>query len=275
MNRFVSLAALASALVSTPALAAESDTRFGGMIFIPPMSEISTVVEMPNIDFDLAKVGKTDSTLDNDRDPAAVPTPTEEEEADKEPLITGGMSLDSANIYSDLYRQNDSPTVKVFASVDVGLPCTGEGYASRAVDTSFALEVDVGFECPIKLGKKVNATVSYSHYFLNKLSDIDTFQLKLSAGRVDASITQYVVQNGEADATKIEVGYTLSPVKALSLRLLGVYENGFHLPDLLAAGVEASYALTKRLSLTGAVYTPLRGAGPRTTQAVAGISFNF
>ncbi len=280
----ISLAALAAALAATPALASEDNPQFGGMISIPPMSEVAAVekgalIATPILDikFDLANVGKTESTPqpkigEKDDEPT-------EEGADTDPLITGGAAIDSKYVFSDLYVQTDSPTAKVYASVslrDLGLKaCTADFFAAHGIKKKVGREFDFGASCGIPLADGIEASLGVSRYVLGGLTDITTLEGTVKVGAFDVVVDQYVVDGAEADATKVEVGYTLTPIKALSLRMLGVYENGFGLPDLFAAGVEASYSLTKRLSLTGAIYAPISGAGPRKTQAVAGISFNF
>lgn len=265
-----------AATATTPALAQEAPIEFD-LAFTDTALIATPRISIPNIAFDLAKVGPSESTSET-QTAGELPALTAEK-AKSGSIISGGASLDSKYVFSDNYVQINSPTAKVYASVslrDLGLDsCTADFFAAHGLKTKAGREFDFGASCGIPLADGIEATLGISRYVLGGLTDITTLEGTVKAGAIDLGLTQYVVDGAEADATKVEVGYTLPKVKDVSVRVLGVYENGFGLPNLLAAGVEASYALTKRLSLTGAVYTPISGAGPRKTQAVAGVSFSF
>ena len=278
MRAFV-LSVLPLVACATPALAQQAPPISSDVTFDEKGTLIATPVpEIVPIQFDLANIGadNNDPALDSSKDANAV-SAVDEGEAD--PLITGGAALDSKYVFSDLYVQTNSPTAKVYAAVnlrDLGLSnCTADFFAAHGLTTKVGREVDLGASCSFLLAEGIEASLGISRYVLGGLTDITTLQGTLKAGAFDVGLTEYVVDGGEDDAAKIEVGYTLTPTKALTLRPLVVYEHGFGLPDLLAAGAEASYALTDRFSLTAAAYTPISGAGPRKTQAVVGVSFSF
>lgn len=291
----ISLAALAAALVATPALAAEDNPQIAGMIFIPPMSGVrfnqesapalaneadaTSTVEIPDIKFDLANVGGTKSASElSTKTSNELPASTEEK---PDPLITGGISINRRYGFSDRYIQINSPTAKAYASVslrDIGLPnITLDAFGAHGLKNKRNRELDLGGTLhDIPLGQAVTAELSVSQYFLANLHDITTVVGKVSSGAVDASVTHYMVHR-EPDATKVEVGYTRTLTQSLTLRPLVVFEHGFGLSDEFVGGLETSFALGHGFSLTGAVYTALyeKHGDPRGTVWDFGISFNF
>jgi hypothetical protein len=131
--------------------------------------------------------------------------------------------------------------------------------------------------CRFDVATDVQVEVSALRYVLGGMTDISTFEGKVVYGAGDLTVTQYIVDGAEVDATKVEVGYTIEPAKKLSVRGVLVYENGFGLPDIYVGGAEASYELDDHWSLTLAGYAPIhRDVGDtRSFEAVFGLMFNY
>ena len=264
--------------VTTPALAQEAPIEFD--LALTDTALIATPrITIPNIAFDLAKVGPSESTSET-QTAGELPALTAEK-AKSGSIISGGASFNRRYGFSDRYVQIDSPTAKAYASVnlrDLGLPhVTADAFVAHGLKTKRNREFDGSLTLhDISLGGGVTGEFSVSQYVLADLHDITTFVGTMSRGPVDASITQYLVHR-EPDATKIEVGYTLTPVKSLSLRPLVVFEHGFGLSDELVGGAEASYSLGHGFSVTGAVYTAIheKHGDPRGTVVDFGIGISF
>ena len=279
MRAFV-LSALPLVAIATPALAQTTPINFD--ITVTDTKLIATpVVEIPDIKFDLAttNTGATESAAES-QSAGELPA-LNAEKAESGSIISGGASVNRRYGFSDRYVQIDSPTAKAYASVnlrDLGLPhVTADAFVAHGLKTKRNRELDLGATVhDISLGGGVTGEFSVSQYVLADLHDITTFVGRMSRGPVDVSITQYLVHQ-EPDATKIEVGYTLTPVKSISLRPLVGFEHGFGLSDELVGGAEASYSVGQGFSVTGAVYTALykKHGDPRGTVVDIGVSFNF
>lgn len=206
-----------------------------------------------------------------------VTAPAYAQEADGGPEISVGGTIVSRYVFSDLYVQIDSPTAKIWASIPIGeTPCSVDLFAAQAVSgQSFGSEVDIGASCTIELAEGIEATALVSRYVLTGITDITTFEASVAAGDFDLSVTQYIVDGPEVDATKIEAGYTLSSGR-VSLRPLLVAEYGFGLPDIYVGGVEGHVDVGGGFSMDGAFYTPLERdrTDPRQTEWYAGLSWN-
>lgn len=257
-----SIPLLAVAVTATPALASDKSTDpvSGFNLADVPGSEVvlptNTKAELPSPIFGMA---------------------TEEVSS---PVSFGGTVV-SKYIFSDLYVQTDSPTAQVWASVDTNIigikGCSVDLFASHGFTTTVGREFDVGASCRFDLAKDVNVELSASRYILGGASDITTLVAKVSHGPVAASVTQYIVDGSEPDATKVELGLTVEPAKRLSLRGVFTYEHGFGLPDIYVGGVEANYAVTDHWALTFSGYAPLHLAAgdPRSSEVAVGVQFNF
>lgn len=208
---------------------------------------------------------------------ALVSAPAYAQEADNSPEISVGGTVVSQYVFSDLYVQIDSPTAQVWASIPIGeTPCSVDLFAAQAINgQSFGSEADIGASCTLELAEGIEATALVSRYILTGITDITTFEASVAAGDFDLSVTQYVVDGPEADATKIEAGYTLSSGR-VTVRPLAVAEYGFGLPDIYVGGVEGSVDVGSGFSLDGAFYTPLErdSTDPRRTQWFVGLSWN-
>lgn len=195
--------------------------------------------------------------------------------------ISLGGSLDSKYVFSDLYVQIDEPTAKVWANIDtrrIGIKgCSIDLFLAHGVATDKHYEGDIGASCRFDLNKDVKVELSASRYMLAGLSDITTLEGKVSHGPIDLRVTEYLVADGEPDATKVEFGYTVEPVKKLTIRGVLTFEHGFGLHDIYVGGAEANYALTEHLSLTLSGYAPLHKIDddPRKAQVTAGITVHF
>ncbi len=264
-NSIFSIPFLVTALAASPALADEAaDSVTGFDLANVPGSSVSllerTKVELPSPSFGALK---------------------EETVTEKKSPISFGGTVVSKYIFSDLYVQTDSPTAQMWASVDthiIGLDgCSLDLFAAHGLKTKVGREVDVGASCRFDIAKDVNVELSGSRYILGGATDIITLVAKVSHGPVDGSVTQYVVDGNEPDATKVEVGYEVEPVKNLSLRGVLAYEHGFGLADIYVGGVEASYAIDNHWSFTVSGYAPIyRSAGdPRSSEVAVGVQFNF
>lgn len=279
--RTVLFTLLAATAFATPALAQMAPINFDITVDEKGRLIATPVIQVLPIKFDLAKVSTTESASEPQPQGSGELPASTEQEAKADTLITGGGSIDLRYGFSDRYIQIDSPTANAYASVnlrDLGLShITADIFAAHGLKTKRNRELDLGLTLhDIPLAEGVTAEMSVSEYFLADLHDITTFVAKVSSGQFDASVTQYLVHN-EPDATKLEVGYTLTPIKALALRPLAVFERGFGLPDEFVGGLEASLALGAGFSLSGAVYAaPFEKKGdPRGTVVNMGISFSF
>lgn len=265
--RFSTLAlALGVGLMTFPSWAHAAEAEVVATVVAPeaPVSPPAAFVAEPCAVDNCEAVSSTSSTSEED-----------------EPVVSGGGTVVSKYAFSDLFVQTNSPTAQVWASLDtriIGINgCSVDLFASRGITTKVGREVDVGASCRFDVAENVNVELSGSRYILGGATDITTLVAKVSHGPVDASVTQYLVDGPEQDATKFEIGYTIEPVENWSLRAVAAYETGFELPDIVTAGAEISYRLNDALSLTFAGYVPLhRGAGdPRSAVATVGVQFSF
>ena len=192
------------------------------------------------------------------------------------PMFSGGLAVKSQYVLGDLLVGTDKPVVQGWASFKLGEQCSLEVWGSHGFSTQAGAELDGGGKCHAKIGDKTEVELSVLRYVLHGTSDMTDVTTMLRHGPLDVKVSRYLWDNNP-DATQFEVGYTLEPSEHISVRGLVTYETGFGLPDIVVGGAEVSYALTKRLSLIGAIYAPLyQGSGyQRSTQAVLGLEFNF
>lgn len=196
-------------------------------------------------------------------------------------IISGGGAVDSQYIFSDLHVQNDKPTAKLWASIDtagIGLKgCSVDLFGAHGLTSKVGREIDIGGSCHFDLSKDVKADVSVSRYILGGATDITTLKGKVSYGPADITVTQYIVDGAEPDATKVELGYTKTVTETLSLRGVLVYEHGFGLHDIVVGGMECNLKVAPNFYLTGAVYAPVskHKKDYRETQASVGTTFTF
>jgi hypothetical protein len=191
------------------------------------------------------------------------------------PAVTGGAAIKTQYVLSDLVVATDEPVVQAWALLRLGEHCSANGWGSHGLSTRAGAELDLGASCKLTIGPESEVEAVVNRYVLHGIPDITEFTLKFKQGSFDASMSRYL-WDSNPDATQVEVGYTLTPTDRLSVRALVTYETGFGMSDIVVGGAEVNYALSERVSLIGAVYTPIhRGVGDtRNTEAVFGLEFN-
>ena len=174
--------------------------------------------------------------------------------------ISGQAALVNRNVLDDMFVQSNQPTVKASAAIDlssIGLKnCTIDPYVAIGVRTSNGNEFDGGGSCRFNLNERIRTEVSVSHYFLKGESGMTAVIGTVTAGPVDLSVTGYIVDDGLPDAIKLTAGYSITPIKLLTVRGFITYEHGFGVSDVVVGGIQTDYKVANNLFLTGALYTP-------------------
>jgi hypothetical protein len=168
--------------------------------------------------------------------------------------FSGDVSINSQYVDRDLFVLTDVPVVQASLNAKISDGCQLEAWGTQAFSKEMGGELDLGGSCSFDLGS-LKATVSAKQLLLHDSGDITELTVTLTKGPVDLTVGRYIWEN--QDATRIELGYTIEPVKKVTLRPAVVYETGFDAPDIVVGSLDLSYALNDKLSLTASVLTPL------------------
>lgn len=189
--------------------------------------------------------------------------------------VSGDIQAISSYIDDDGFDYSDGPAVQGTLTINLGEHCSIDLWGSKTLSNNLGDELDAGASCRFNLDEKTEIEVAASQYFLAG-ADMTVVEGTVTRGPVDLTVSHYFYHEGNADATRIQVGVS-HEIDKFDLRAYATYETGFDLPDIATAGLSAEYKLTNRFSLTGNAIVPFsRESGdPRSAQVTAGIKMTF
>jgi hypothetical protein len=190
--------------------------------------------------------------------------------------VNGDVGISNAYVDRDLFVLTDGPVGQASLNATVSDNCELSAGGTQGLNTRIGGELDLGASCDFKLTEKVSVNASVERELLRDQRDITVISGSVSVGPFDLEVKHYF-WDGNPDASRAEVSYTLKPTKQVTVRPAVVYETGFGEKDIVVGIVDLSYDLDDHLSLNASVYTPLhKGAeDERTTRATIGVTYTF
>lgn len=189
--------------------------------------------------------------------------------------ISGEVGIYSKYLDYDLFVLTDEPVVQAGLYAQVSEECTAMAWGSHGTSTSAGGELDVGVRCQVPLGK--GAASAYAlRSFLRGYRDSWTIAAAYHIGGAEMAV-EHFLWDGHPSGTRISASYRYSGIDKLTLKPVVAYETGLGVADMLAAGLNAEYALTGELSLVALGLVPLveDESGFRQEEFMVGLRYGF
>lgn len=190
--------------------------------------------------------------------------------------ISGEVGLYNKYLDYDVLVLTDEPVVQAALYAQISDECTFMAWGSHGVATRVGGELDVGPMCEFEVADKTKISVYGMRSFLRDFQDSWTVSAGISHGPAALTVERYYWDNNP-NGWRMYGSYTLRPTGQLTFQPLLVYETGLGLPDIVAGGANAEYALTPELSLVAMGLAPLHeGKGDfRKAQLLVGTRLTF